>query len=156
MVSIFWKHTKTVAYVHFKIISSSVWHKHVFIDTSLFSLKSDNLRRLCLARIYIHSSGVKGLYAFPIDITAYNTFWSNGCHITGPNGRLLVMTREHLLKGKAQYSWPPHWDSLLCKKEKIYFSLWKPADLYYLVQGGQLYWCFPFAEQSLLWLIKKV
>jgi hypothetical protein len=30
--------------------------------------------------------------------------------------------RESLLKGMAQYSWPPHLDTLFCNREKKYFQ----------------------------------
>ncbi len=58
-------------------------------------------------------------------------------------------SKEHQLKGKAQYSWPPHKRSLFCKKVNI-FCIIKAADLNYLVQGGQRYWSFPSSKGSLV------
>ncbi len=60
-----------------------------------------------------------------------------------------VMTAEFLLEGKDQYIWAPLQYSLLCRKE--FSPVSKAADLNWLVQGGQLYWIFPFSEDSLVW-----
>ncbi len=43
-------------------------------------------------------------------------------------------TREHLLKGKAQYGGPP----CFVKRQKM-FELSKAVDIKWLVQGGLLY-----------------
>jgi hypothetical protein len=63
-------------------------------------------------------------------------------------------SREPLMKGKAQYSWPPYWasyyDSLFCIKGNIYFQYKKPANLDWLVQGGQLYQAVPFSYDFLV------
>jgi len=58
--------------------------------------------------------------------------------------------RELLLKGKAQYSWPPYIGRLFCKKETKYVVVLKAADLNYQVQGGQSYESFLFSKYSLL------
>jgi hypothetical protein len=62
--------------------------------------------------------------------------------------------RETLLKGKAQYSWPPCKESSFCKNKKTILSVLKAADLNELVQGDQLYWSFPFSKDSLARSIK--
>jgi hypothetical protein len=41
---------------------------------------------------------------------------------------VLAECKEPLLKGKAQYCWPPHYDSLFCKEKNI-FSVLQAADL---------------------------
>jgi len=71
------------------------------------------------------------------------------CKWTLRCGALHTPIREHLLKRKAQYSWPPHQVSLFCKK-CIMFAISKAADRNQLVLWGQLYWPFPFSKGSLL------
>ncbi len=53
------------------------------------------------------------------------------------------MTREPLLKGKAQYGWPPHENSLFCKKGKYLFSFEKSS--YELADPSPFYW-------NIIWL----
>ncbi len=49
--------------------------------------------------------------------------------------------RELLLKGKAQYSWPPSLDHLLLYNENIIYPFYKSSYLNF----GQLYWAFPLS-----------
>jgi hypothetical protein len=53
-------------------------------------------------------------------------------------GLSITWNSEHLLKGKAQYSWPPHLGNLFCNTKKI-MAISKASDLNLLVQAGQLY-----------------
>ncbi len=54
----------------------------------------------------------------------------------------VVVCREVLLKGKAQYVWPPRYYSLFSKKVNNFRNI-KKARLNLLKQGGQTYVAFP-------------
>jgi hypothetical protein len=60
----------------------------------------------------------------------FEMFWSK-------RFRSISQAREVLLEGKVQYSWSPSYDCFVKKKD-------------ILVQGGQLYWSFPFRKDSLV------
>ncbi len=53
------------------------------------------------------------------------------------------------MKGKAHYGWRPDKNSRFRKKISI-----KATDMYYLLQGGQPYWPFPFTKDSLAKVIQ--
>ncbi len=61
-------------------------------------------------------------------------------------GQARTLQQGYLPKGNAQYCWPPLYDKLFCKKTLV--SVWKAANLNWLVPGGQPYWSFPFGKDS--------